>query len=176
MRQGQRKVAGLVLLQLLLVISAVAAQTAPSSQDVHVVFLTDCTSYSDWQTIAATFSWRESGQVQTVMPLLGHVFFLFDADGSCRAPIACTATTASATACPSHNRLMHNNHYSPGSVRRVVAATCSCCACNWQAGPLSKAMCCTPEEARNYNKKMLGVVKTHIAPSYAVHPKTGGHL
>eukprot|EP00775_Hariotina_reticulata_P010387 gene10387-10545_t len=42
-----------------------------------------------------------------------------------------------------------------------------------QAGPLSKAMCCTPEEAKNYNKKMLGVVKTHIAPSYSVHPKTG---
>eukprot|EP00879_Flechtneria_rotunda_P017349 GHRR01018175.1.p1 GENE.GHRR01018175.1~~GHRR01018175.1.p1 ORF type:complete len:350 (+),score=62.58 GHRR01018175.1:1082-2131(+) len=34
-------------------------------------------------------------------------------------------------------------------------------------------MCCTPDEARAYKKDMLSVVKTHIAPSYAVHPRTG---
>lgn len=34
-------------------------------------------------------------------------------------------------------------------------------------------MCCTPEEARKYKRDMLGIVKTHIAPSYTVHPRTG---
>jgi hypothetical protein len=34
-------------------------------------------------------------------------------------------------------------------------------------------MCCTPEEARHYKRDMLGIVKTHIAPSYTVHPRTG---
>lgn len=34
-------------------------------------------------------------------------------------------------------------------------------------------MCCTPEEATAYKKDMLSVVKTHIAPSFAVHPRTG---
>ncbi|KAF6262485.1 hypothetical protein COO60DRAFT_1675462 [Scenedesmus sp. NREL 46B-D3] len=34
-------------------------------------------------------------------------------------------------------------------------------------------MCCTKEEAAAYKKDMLGVVKTHVAPSYAVHPRTG---
>jgi hypothetical protein len=34
-------------------------------------------------------------------------------------------------------------------------------------------MCCTPEEARRYKRDMLGVVKTHIAPSFTVHPRTG---
>lgn len=34
-------------------------------------------------------------------------------------------------------------------------------------------MCCTPEEARHYKRDMLGVVKTHIAPSFTVHPRTG---
>lgn len=45
--------------------------------------------------------------------------------------------------------------------------------CVLQPGPLSKVMCCTPEEARNYKRDMLGIVKTHIAPSYTVHPRTG---
>ncbi|KAF6253042.1 hypothetical protein COO60DRAFT_1628374 [Scenedesmus sp. NREL 46B-D3] len=76
---------------------------ATSNEDVHVVFLTDCTSYSDWQTLGSVYSWRESGQT----------------------------------------------------------------------GPLSKVMCCTKDEAAAYNKDMLGVVKTHVAPSYAVHPRTG---
>lgn len=38
---------------------------ATSNEDVHVVFLTDCTSYSDWQTLGSVYSWRESGQVRT---------------------------------------------------------------------------------------------------------------
>eukprot|EP00882_Tetradesmus_deserticola_P020655 GHRQ01022317.1.p1 GENE.GHRQ01022317.1~~GHRQ01022317.1.p1 ORF type:complete len:275 (+),score=55.90 GHRQ01022317.1:116-940(+) len=42
-----------------------------------------------------------------------------------------------------------------------------------QTGPLSKVMCCTKDEAAAYKKDMLGVVKTHVAPSYAVHPRTG---
>lgn len=42
-----------------------AADDAPVAlnEDVHVVFLTDCTSYSDWQTLGVLFSWKESGQV-----------------------------------------------------------------------------------------------------------------
>jgi hypothetical protein len=34
-------------------------------------------------------------------------------------------------------------------------------------------MCCTKAEAAAYKKDMLSVVKTHVAPSYAVHPRTG---
>jgi hypothetical protein len=34
-------------------------------------------------------------------------------------------------------------------------------------------MCCTKEEAAAYKKDMLSVVKTHVAPSFAVHPRTG---
>jgi hypothetical protein len=30
--------------------------------NVHTVFLTDCTPYSDWQTVTLIFSWRESNQ------------------------------------------------------------------------------------------------------------------
>ena len=30
--------------------------------DVRVLLLTDCAKYQDWQTIAAAFAWRESGQ------------------------------------------------------------------------------------------------------------------
>jgi hypothetical protein len=40
-----------------------AAAEDVSNEDVHVVFLTDCTSYSDWQTLGMVFSWKESGQV-----------------------------------------------------------------------------------------------------------------
>lgn len=89
-----------------LLIAALAAGAyaqAPLNEDVHVVFLTDCTSYSDWQTLGMVYSWRESGQ----------------------------------------------------------------------PGPLTKVMCCTKEEAAAYKKDMLGVVKTHVAPSFAVHPRTG---
>jgi hypothetical protein len=37
------------------------------NEDVHVVFLTDCTTYSDWQTLGMVFSWKESGQVGAVI-------------------------------------------------------------------------------------------------------------
>jgi hypothetical protein len=30
--------------------------------NVHALLLTDCAKYQDWQTIAAAFAWRESGQ------------------------------------------------------------------------------------------------------------------
>jgi hypothetical protein len=43
----------------------VALAQLPLNEDVHVVFLTDCTSYSDWQTLGMVFSWRESGQVSS---------------------------------------------------------------------------------------------------------------
>lgn len=79
------------------------ASSGLDSSNVHTVFLTDCTTYSDWQTLGMVFSWRESGQ----------------------------------------------------------------------PGPLSKVMCCTEDQAKKYNKDMLNLVKTHIAPSYTVHPSTG---
>lgn len=41
-----------------------------------------------------------------------------------------------------------------------------------QPGPLTKVMCCTKEEAAAYRKDMLSVVKTHVAPSFADHPRT----
>jgi hypothetical protein len=34
-------------------------------------------------------------------------------------------------------------------------------------------MCCTPEEAKSYPGTILHLVKTHIAPSFTVHPRTG---
>lgn len=33
---------------------------------MHTLILTDCAHYQDWQTIAAAFAWRESGQPGTV--------------------------------------------------------------------------------------------------------------
>jgi hypothetical protein len=68
--------------------------------NVHTVFLTDCTAYSDWQTLTLIFSWRESGQ----------------------------------------------------------------------PGPLTRVMCCTPEEAARYSGAMLSLVPTHVAPSLTKNP------
>jgi hypothetical protein len=52
----------------MLLIAALAPKGAHAqaslNEDVHVVFLTDCTSYSDWQTLGMVYSWRESGQVR----------------------------------------------------------------------------------------------------------------
>jgi hypothetical protein len=59
--------AAAVLLVAALVAQEAHAQTLPLNEDVHVVFLTDCTSYSDWQTLGMVFSWRESGQVSCVV-------------------------------------------------------------------------------------------------------------
>lgn len=39
-----------------------------SNADVHTVFLTDCTPYSDWQSLGMIFSWKESGQVRVQAP------------------------------------------------------------------------------------------------------------
>jgi hypothetical protein len=70
---------------------------------IHTVFLTDCTAYSDWQTLVMVFGWRASGQ----------------------------------------------------------------------PGPLTRVMCCTPEERAAYRNDMLGLVPTHVAPSFASDPRSG---
>ena len=80
-----------------------AAAPRPANANVHTVFLTDCTPYSDWMSLGMVFSWKHSGQ----------------------------------------------------------------------PGTLSKVMCCTDAEAAAYRKEMLTIVKTHIAPSFAKHPRTG---
>lgn len=33
-----------------------------AAANIHTVFLTDCSLYSDWQTLAMVYGWRESGQ------------------------------------------------------------------------------------------------------------------
>lgn len=53
----------LVVLLLLCCYPLQTTAQLPPNEDVHVVFLTDCTSYSDWQTLGMVFSWKESGQV-----------------------------------------------------------------------------------------------------------------
>jgi peptidyl serine alpha-galactosyltransferase len=63
----QQRAAVAVLLALA---AAAVAQQPPAanggSSDVHTVFLTDCTAYSDWQSLGMIFSWRESGQPGTL--------------------------------------------------------------------------------------------------------------
>lgn len=87
----------------LVLVGDAAEAPALRKDNVHTVFLTDCTHYSDWMTLGMVYSWKRSGQ----------------------------------------------------------------------PGTLSKVMCCTEAEAKSYRKEMLELVKTHIAPSFAVHPRTG---
>ncbi len=89
---------GWALLQL-----AAAAGATRHLTPVHVVFLTDCTPYSNWQSVGDTFSFKMSGQ--------------------------------------------------PGTVSRV--------------------MCCTPKEKASYDKALQSEVETWVAPSMAIHPRTG---
>jgi hypothetical protein len=45
-----------------------------------------------------------------------------------------------------------------------------------QPGPITRVACCTPEDKTTYlesRKGLLDLVSTHIAPSYAHHPRTG---
>ena len=42
--------------------SSTSGSSAAAAAAVHTVFLTDCTPYSDWQTLALVFAWRASGQ------------------------------------------------------------------------------------------------------------------
>lgn len=67
-RRQRSRLASLALLLALAVSTSCGRAAADDAQvdneDVHVVFLTDCTSYSDWQTLGMVFSWRESGQVR----------------------------------------------------------------------------------------------------------------
>jgi hypothetical protein len=42
-----------------------------------------------------------------------------------------------------------------------------------QAGPLTRIMSCTDQEAKDQDKTLIGLVNTHIAPSYSTHPRTG---
>ena len=47
------------LLSLLLSLTVVGVL---SKDPVHILYVTDCTSYSDWQSVAFAFSFRNSGQ------------------------------------------------------------------------------------------------------------------
>jgi hypothetical protein len=42
-----------------------------------------------------------------------------------------------------------------------------------QSGPLTRVMSCTDQEAKEHDKGLVGIVTTHIAPSYSTHPRTG---
>jgi hypothetical protein len=44
--------------------SAVLLSSRPGN--VHTLILTDCHKYQDWQTIAAAYAWRDSGQPGSV--------------------------------------------------------------------------------------------------------------
>lgn len=72
----------------------------------------------------------------------------------------------------------------PASVRTVFPTDCKDYF-NWQTvamvfswrqagqpGSISRVMSCTDEEAAAFDAAMLQIVPSHIAPSYAVHPKT----
>ena len=76
----------------------------------------------------------------------------------------------------------------PGNVHTAFLTDCSAAA-DWQAlamafswraanqpGPLTRIMSCTDAEAKNKTEarsEALEQVSTHVAPSYALHPKTG---
>ena len=42
-----------------------------------------------------------------------------------------------------------------------------------QPGPLTRIVSCTPEEWNNMSVESKEFVQTHVAPNYAVHPRTG---
>ncbi|KAL6753820.1 peptidyl serine alpha-galactosyltransferase [Haematococcus lacustris] len=74
-----------------------------SAEDVHIAYLTDCSLYSDWQTVGMAFSAKITAQ--------------------------------------------------PGAITRV--------------------MCCTDEQRKRYNQQLLDLMATHVAPSFAINPRTG---
>jgi len=43
-------------------LGVVPLATPRGRPDIHTLILTDCAKYQDWQTVAAAFAWRESGQ------------------------------------------------------------------------------------------------------------------
>jgi peptidyl serine alpha-galactosyltransferase len=91
----------------LLVLGLLAILTTSLTEGpaVRVLFLTDCSPYSDWQSIAMVYSYMYSG---------------------------------------------HN-------------------------GPITRVMCCSEDDRLTYNPELLGLVETHIAPSYASDPVTGDY-
>lgn len=59
---------GLLLLAALQ--QAAWAEEKKTYQGVHVAFLTDCTMYSDWQSVGMAFSFRMSGQPGDVIRVM----------------------------------------------------------------------------------------------------------
>lgn len=61
--------ASILLLLLLAAYSHTAVATLPSKRpgNVLTMILTDCAKYQDWQTVAAAFAWRQSGQPGSVI-------------------------------------------------------------------------------------------------------------
>ena len=43
-----------------------------------------------------------------------------------------------------------------------------------QAGPMTRILCCTKEEYDKLSDLEKNIVPTHWAPSYTIHPRTGG--
>jgi hypothetical protein len=46
--------------------AAAAPAVSMADDNVHSIMLTDCSKYSDWQTVASVFAWKQSGQKGTL--------------------------------------------------------------------------------------------------------------
>lgn len=57
-----RALSGLLLATLIISCAGDGTYKADGRPNVHVAFLTDCTPYSDWQTITMAWSFKQSGQ------------------------------------------------------------------------------------------------------------------
>ncbi|GFH16828.1 predicted protein, partial [Haematococcus lacustris] len=42
-----------------------------------------------------------------------------------------------------------------------------------QPGAITRVMCCTDEQRKRYNQQLLDLMATHVAPSFAINPRTG---
>lgn len=68
-RQHSRSVTAAASVLLILAWSNTAAAVLLSQRpgNVLTMILTDCAKYQDWQTVAAAFAWRQSGQPGSVI-------------------------------------------------------------------------------------------------------------
>ncbi len=156
-------VVAMAMLQLL---SSPAPVLAADGHGVHIAYLTDCTMYSDWQTVGMVFSFKRSRQPhdsQITRKLDRGVAYW---RGFCGIGHG---------GCAKGPNRWPGVGLVPCGLRVSYAPSAYFATFFSSPAPVALAgiMCCTDEERKRYNEQLLSIVKTHVAPSFAKNEKTG---
>lgn len=144
-----------LLVALAALVACASAVSAAST--VHTVITTECGEYFSWQSLGEALQPEFSCSIGAVQK------------PGCRGgsrPSAlrrCDENRQIALVAPPH----------PSPPAPAAAGMLYSHRKSGQPGPLTRIMCCTPQEWEDLSEEAKVLMPTHVAPSFTKHPRTG---